>query len=221
MADPQLLSAAICDPGNPVSLVNMLPVVIGKKLIAIAQGDLVRGLLQLDETRLKKELKVRGYRPTQTDNFIRTQLWAEWRYACRTGPPFAMQIDRITQGVITRELFYGFYLQSPLALSWVLCPPLSLELAIEEALQYGISELKGMFDLEDNGPRAGNLKIGAARVLGELAGILTPNGKSVKGKKKKAEAAKAEIKILTEADLEERKRLLAEKMARAAGDSSG
>ncbi len=129
-----------------------------------------------------------------------------------------MSLSRVTQGVITQELIYGSYFQSPLMLAWMLCPPLDMDLAVRVSMTYGIQELRNIIGMDDNSAKTATIKIGALRILGEMAGLLTTTGKIVKQKGKKVVETKAEIRAVTEADIEERKRLIEKKMQNR-GDS--
>lgn len=211
------LVSSVTDENSPTSVINMVSKTVGRKIKALVQGDLVKELLTLDETRLLKELKRRGFRPTATDNFVRVQFWNEYLYARNHGPPYVITLERIYSRICTQEVFLGFYLLSPLPLAWVLCPPIELELKLQEALTYGIDDMRSFFDVEID-PEKGsanqkiNMKIGALRILGELAGMINNRGQVRKIVKKQTLAREEAKRAITEEDLVERKRLIELKM---------
>lgn len=204
------------DESVPGSVINSVPKSVSQKIYALQKGSFYEELHVLDEPRLKKRLAELGYRPTQAENCLRFNFWFEYNAVKASGPPYLLDITRICGQVCSREFFYKFFLENELALVWMLCPPMNYAQALNEAILFGVGELREVLSLDTNDQLSRvNMKIGALRILGELSGQLRigKNGpKAIKTTKQKADHVEETVKALTEADLEARRILIEKKI---------
>ena len=104
-------------------------------------------LFDMDERELFKTLKANGKMPTATDSRIRIKFWMEYDRACAEGE--SINISNVYNGVCVREYFYGRYLRMPEKVAWLLSPPAQYQIKVEEALAYGMDQLRDILEMEN------------------------------------------------------------------------
>jgi hypothetical protein len=85
-------------------------------------------------------------RPTATEARIRLAFWQEYERT-QMKHAFQMQVKNIYAGVCTHQHFYTRVLQRPEILAWMLMPPASYQVAMEEALNFGVERLREILEL--------------------------------------------------------------------------
>jgi hypothetical protein len=99
-------------------------------------------LFQLDERDLYKEMKVK---PNPTDNRLRLRFWDE--YDRSQSYQKSMEMHLVYAGVCSKQYFYGRYLTLAEKVAWLLCPPASYMVKMEEALAFGIERLRDILEI--------------------------------------------------------------------------
>ena len=122
------------DPENPRSMVNItIPI-----LQEACQHTSVRFNLKKDEFYLAKMVK-----PTPTVNRLRLSFWKEYERAQNFNEN--MISENIWRGVCSEEQFLRLASQVKVQ-SWILYPVVDYDVAVEEALNYGIGRIREIFD---------------------------------------------------------------------------
>lgn len=140
------------DTANPASVVNLLSPGASDKIknCAIVKPDLFN--IQ-DEHTLYQHLSKIKAKPTPTDNRLRLAFWLEYDRVCN-GFKDRIEMVNVYAGVCTHAYFENKYLKIPEKVAWLLTPPASYEVVLEEALQFGIEQLRETLSLphlKDNG----------------------------------------------------------------------
>jgi hypothetical protein len=152
------------DRNNPRSLVNLVPPLAAKKLEAARLDPYVAEILDIyDESQMVKELRDIGYGPTATDNRLRLKFWVEYDYA-QSNNLKQLDVKRIVAGICSQAFFYTRYLDQPRKVAWLLCPPSGYMAKSEEALTYGLGQLRELLEMPHIDPHTGKLDT----KLGEL-----------------------------------------------------
>lgn len=148
----------IFDAEDPRSLVNMVPGEVRKAIEALATGS-EASLLAMDEQALKRRLKEEKRFLSATDNRIRLRFWDEYDRA--QGEQRQITISHAFAGICTRQYFYQGYLKDPYRLAWLLCPPANYITIAEEALSFGLEQLRDILAMDDQekDTKTGTLKL--------------------------------------------------------------
>lgn len=136
---------SISDKDNPLSLVNMLPPAMAASLDELLFTN--PEYFELDEQELYKYLKNENKQPTPTDNRLRLQFWYEYDQASRTGRKITAA--GIANGIVTKEYFTNRIIKSPSKLAWIMCPPTGYMVKANEALEFGLEQLRSILDLPE------------------------------------------------------------------------
>lgn len=139
------------------ALINLVPRVVEESFI---QASKVRPeLFNMDEQSLATRLRKEKRNPTPTDNRLRIAFWQAYDRAQAEGK-MRLEIGSIFVGVCTKAYFYNEYLSRPEKVAWLVCPPASYTVMMEEALTFGLGQLRDILNtphtLEDD---KGELKI--------------------------------------------------------------
>jgi hypothetical protein len=131
------------DRTNPRSIINLVQPGLGRALLEAAK---VRGdLFEMDERTLYKQLRSDGKLPTATDNRLRMNFWQEYDRAQATNRD--MEIVAIYAGVCSNNYFMNRYLLMPEKVAWMACAPASYSVIMEEALAFGIEQLRDILEM--------------------------------------------------------------------------
>jgi len=125
------------------AIINLVPPQVQSAMLDSAKRR--PDLFNLDEKSLYKTLKQEECTPTPTDNRLRLAFWMEYDRAQTTVKDMVM--TNVVSGVCTRDYFYGNYLKHPEKISWLLCPIVSYEVKMREALDFGIDRLRDILEL--------------------------------------------------------------------------
>lgn len=140
------IPVSLWDRDDPNSIFNRTDVKIGKAFEAIYKKH--RKYFDLDEDRLYKLLKREDCKPTPTDNRLRYSFWQEFDRCIAKGHK-KMKMSHVFGGICTHDYFYKRYILEPMQLVWFLCPPASYTVYVEEALNFGMSQLRTMLGYDD------------------------------------------------------------------------
>jgi hypothetical protein len=135
----------IFDREDPRALVNLVPPAMREAIEALALDH--ADLLELDEASFKKRLKEERRFISPTDNRVRLRFWDAYDRAQADFKPIA--ISHAFGGICTRDYFYKCYLKDPFRLAWLLCPPASYLTIAEEALAFGLEQLREILAMEN------------------------------------------------------------------------
>lgn len=125
----------VTDRDNPQSLYNLLPGSLQTLIDLLPQE-----LLNLPEEDLRPRV-----RPTLLQERLRVSFWKEYN-AAKDRSASAMNINRVSGGLCSRPYFHDV-VSDQVKLAWLLCPPVDYLLAVEEAVNYGVEELRKILSL--------------------------------------------------------------------------
>lgn len=136
------------DRENPLSVINLVPDPLRLQIDHLSKSVHAE-LLTLTETDLYRALQRLNQQPNPTDNRLRIKFWIEYD-RCHDSGDGKMIVTNITGRVCSRELFYKHYITNPPRLAWMLCPPASWQARAEEALNFGVDQLRLLLDLPED-----------------------------------------------------------------------
>jgi hypothetical protein len=145
------------DPLNrmdPRALVNLLPGSLSEALFSLASKD--PGLIGKDEQSLWKELRAREEMPTATANRLRLKFWQEYDRVQVEGGK--MQLQRIVAGVCFPHQLMA-WVKSPEFTSWLACPPAGYLVKMEEALEFGLEQMRDILAIDHMAGGKPNVKL--------------------------------------------------------------
>lgn len=130
---------------NPASVVNLVTDMVKKRAIEaqLAKPEYFR----LDERELYDQLGKDGLHPNPTDNLLRLRFWAEYDKSMVRGSKKIVMAN-VIGGICSKEYFYGRYLKDPSRVAWMLCPMISYESKMKEALDVSIMKMRKIMDLD-------------------------------------------------------------------------
>lgn len=101
-------------------------------------------LFEMEERTLWKELRDRKQMPVPTDNRLRAAFWYEYNRA--QNEVCNMNLTSVYAGVCTREFFHRNYVTNAYKMAWLMCPPTSYTIIMQEALTFGIDQLREILE---------------------------------------------------------------------------
>jgi hypothetical protein len=129
--------AVLFDNDNPDSVLNKLSDSMRAKIYRLSKDQ--PDLFQLPEADLKKRC-----RPTESMNRIRLSFWLEYDASCSSRRNMGM--DRVYAGCVTKEYFYGKFMDTAECVAWMLCPPVAFEKSLMETISTGHARLREVLD---------------------------------------------------------------------------
>lgn len=171
---PQTM-AQILDLENPRSPVNLCPEPMREQIITAFYHR--PKLFSLDEKSLHDLLILENKKPTATDNRLRMKFWLEYdrvvspnqtQNGYRTVSP-----SIITSGVCSTQFFTSRYLKYPEKVAWMLTVPTTYQVLTEEALIYGLDQLRDILAMDNYLEIKGGKKIPNVKLLELKAKIVT------------------------------------------------
>jgi hypothetical protein len=129
----------IWDRSDPGSLINMLPPEVALKMESTLKKE--PDLFSLDEQTLSSTLRKRTKNITATDNRLRLKFWSEYDL-CKENGTKTMVMARVMRGICSKEFFYKYYLREPGRIAWLLCPPINYMVKANEALEFGLEQMR-------------------------------------------------------------------------------
>lgn len=109
----------------------------------------------MEERALLKELGKRKASPSPTDNRLRVSFWQEYDRAQAKGRP--MNMSMVYGGICSREYWEQCYLKFAEKVAWLMTPPASYSIAMEEALIYAIEQMRDILEMPNEDPVTGKL----------------------------------------------------------------
>ena len=143
-------AVALFDEKDPRSLINLLPEVPRTRIQEALFDAEAAPLFEMDELTLLRHLRENGFPPTPTDNRLRLQFWLEYDNTQQQLHK-RMEMSRVFAGICTVEYFYKKYLQDPRRVAWLLCPPVGYAIKANEALEFGLEQLRDILSLDHGG----------------------------------------------------------------------
>lgn len=145
-AHPLQRDAIIWDPENQKSVLNIIPPRMRKQ--AETAKETRPDLFQYqDEHSLWHNLK-KAARPTPTDNRLRIAFWMEYDRV-QAGFRHKMDMTHVYGGVCSSAYFSDYYCIVPEKLCWLLTPPASYMIKMNEALDFGVDVLRNILSLDN------------------------------------------------------------------------
>lgn len=128
----------ILNESDPRSLINLVP-----PKLKLAIENTPDWYLEMDEQALLKSFKAHnGYEPTFTDHRIRISFWAEYERAQRLG--ISLHMPNVYGGVCSKSYYLRNFLEDKQRVAWLLCPPAEYTQIMNEALIYGVGQLRDL-----------------------------------------------------------------------------
>jgi hypothetical protein len=137
----QPIAAYLWNKGEERSLPNILPEDFMRLVDRTWQND--PQLFDPDERKLRERLAEAKRRPTPLTNRLRMKFWHE--YDCAQAEQRMMKLVNVYNGICFHEHFYQ-YMRDIHNLAWVMCPPANYLVVMEEALAFGIEQLRDILD---------------------------------------------------------------------------
>lgn len=134
----------IWDEEHPRSLINLVSERVKEEMKKGVVGH--PDFFDRDERDLLLLLKRNALGPSPMDNRIRLKFWMEYDY-CQHYQKEAIDLARVTSGICSFEYFYRKYITCVSKLSWMLCPPTGYVVKSEEALEFGLDQLREILEL--------------------------------------------------------------------------
>ncbi len=154
--------AATFDKSDPNSIISLLPKVVSQTI----QDSVLKesALFELDEKTLYRTLRRENKTPTPTDNRLRLKFWVEYDRAREAGVRH-MNMNNVWSGICHKEFFYNVYLKHPEKVAWMVCIPTTYAVKMEEALNFGIDQLREVLDMETVDAKLIALKVKIVEML--------------------------------------------------------
>lgn len=141
----QVREICVLDESDPEAIVNL---VTDKVKEAIIKHSFEKPeLFDKGEHELIKFLRTSNTQPSPLDNRLRLKFWTEYDRVMGQGLR-SMSMANVLSGLCSKELFYGKYLQRPEKVAWLLCPPTGYMAKAEEALEFGLEQLRDILALD-------------------------------------------------------------------------
>lgn len=140
---PQTHEISTTDESNPRSVVRLVPASLSTNIKdALFEHP---EFFDKDERALWTALRLANAQPTPTDNRLRLKFWMEYDRAQGTSAD-SMNMTNVYSGICSKEYFYKHYITKPQKLGWLMCPPTGYLIKAEEALEFGIEQLRDILD---------------------------------------------------------------------------
>ncbi len=133
----------IWDFADPRSVVQVVTPAIAQAFEAAKKLEPL--LFLMDERDLYRKLKKEDKLPSATDNRLRLKFWIEYDRCLQDGGKFI--IGNVYANTISTEYFYNKYLKRPDKIAWLLCIPTGYKTKAEEALEFGLEQLRDVLEL--------------------------------------------------------------------------
>lgn len=166
------LDASIWDRADSRSVISLVPEGVALKFEKAK--ELLPDLFSLDEQDLWKRLYGMERTPNATDNRLRLKFWMEYEYAASIDGAY-INMARVAAGICTKDHLHNSYLKDAARVAWLLCLPVSYGVKVEEALEFGLDQLRDLLakphshkdDLgrEFTDTKLGSLKLGIVNML--------------------------------------------------------
>lgn len=124
---------------NPRSVINIVPAEVQAHIFRAVKDR--PDLFRMPEKILRKEVQ-----PTPTDSRLRLAFWNEFNQADSNHT--TMRMGQVYAGICTLQYFHGPYLTDPRNVAWLLCPPSSYIVALEEIINRSQNKLSEILDCE-------------------------------------------------------------------------
>jgi hypothetical protein len=159
------------DSSNPRAIINLVPEAVVNAIMRLPAE-----LVDMGEAELKAhfEAGTRKYNPSILDDRIRFMFWREYDNAQSNIRQMVM--THVYYGICSRESFY-LLLQNKMRVAWMLCPPVDYMIGAEEALTYGLEQLRDILSR----PHVGLMGVVDAKAAGIKLEIVRMLDARVKG----------------------------------------
>lgn len=212
-------SIVIFDKNDPRALINLVPNRVAERIHqAIEQ---LPELFSLDEIELKKALRENEATPNAIDNRVRLKFWMEYDRASTSFDKF--KIANVVAGICSLEYFYAGYLRSPTKVAWLMCPPTNYTVKAEEALEFGLEQLRDILALDHGSGLTANTKL--MELKAKIVAMLDQRVKgavvqksmnihAIAGNKHAATAIMGQVQPMTMEEIEKKLKLLDDRQKR-------
>lgn len=129
----------IDDVSHPRALINLVPEAMKNAILRVPSE-----YREQSEPELLTTLAQRKFKPDATDHRLRFMFWKEYERAVTNGG--SMHMSYVYSGICSRDYFH-VVLQRKERVAWLLCPPIDYVIAAEEALVFGIEQLRDILSL--------------------------------------------------------------------------
>lgn len=133
----------IIDRENPASIINLVEPQLADLIAAayLAKPE----LFELDDRELNKKISARGFSNSPVLNRLRLKFWHVYDYRAQNGN-VDLKTNQIFSGVCLPKVFWKL-MSYPEAVAWVMCPPVHYEAHMDEALSYGLDQMRLILEM--------------------------------------------------------------------------
>lgn len=142
LPDEPVIERVIWDNSNPAAVVNVVTDAVKKAITDAIYTN--PELFDKDEHTLWRHLRNTNHQTTAADNRMRLKFWFEYDRAATAGTN--MNMKNVFAALCTHEFFYNKYIHNPAKIAWMLCPPTSYRIKVEEALEFGLEQLREILE---------------------------------------------------------------------------
>ncbi len=132
---------SVQDVSDPRSIINLVTLDLARAI-----GNIPTDLLAMSEEMLKQEFKARDYKPSITENRLRHAFWREYNIVQATRRK-TIRMGQVLAGCCHANFFRKHIMSDPHKLAWILCPPSEYMKSLEEALMFGIDQLRDILEM--------------------------------------------------------------------------
>lgn len=148
---------SLLDPADERSVVNLVPTLVGTYIKEHSEKH--PDFFGVDEHTLYKKLRDDNKQPSPLDNRLRLKFWVEYDRVQGLGLK-SMTMINVLAGICSKELFYNNYLKRVEKIAWLLCPPTGYMAKAEEALEFGLEQLRDILELPHSSFGKADVKLG-------------------------------------------------------------
>ncbi len=128
----------VWDKEDSRSLIRLMPEVFLRAALALPEE-----FKDLDDQTLKQRYK---FNPSATDHQLRLSFWLEYDRV-QSQLLLRMVTAMIIRGIITEEYLYKHYFAHPARMAFLLIPPKSYTIKMQEMLENGLEQMREIQDL--------------------------------------------------------------------------
>lgn len=138
----------IWDEQNPRSVINIVKSPPKFRIQCLDAKHTNPELFDLDEARLYDKLRELSSTPKPADNRLRLKFWFEYDYA----QTYVKDLDlrRVCAGIMEADWFVKTYMNHATRVAWLLCPPQNYMTKANEALEFGLEQLRDVLGRDHN-----------------------------------------------------------------------
>lgn len=165
---PRTPGLTIFEAENPHSVINKVTPAVARDFLLAK--DSKPELFNLDEKQLLRTLRRDYNPPTPTDHRLRMKFWFEYDRSAEAQEKMTMA--NVYANVCSLELFQEAFIKNPAKVAWLLCPPASYEIKVQEALGFGLDRMRDILEMDTVDPVTGKFNVQLAKLQKDIVQML-------------------------------------------------